>query len=59
MDKTGESRHFHGGRYNDDSHRQHGNNSQFHYGTQVVARGEQQPDRQNRGDEAITCQQKR
>ena len=42
-----------------DSHHQRGDGSQFHVGGEIIARRQQQPYRQHRGDEAVSCHQQR
>src|SRR5438128_1324811 len=53
VDETGKSGHLQRGPDGDDSDDQDGDGAQFHKGAQVIARGQQQPNRHGRSGKAI------
>ena len=56
VDKFGQRRHGQGRTHNQNADRQTDDSADFEEGGEVVARGQQQPDRQHRGDKAIAHQ---
>ena len=53
VDEFGDCRHFHFWHGENDTHRQTDNHADFQEGREVVARRQQQPHRQHRGNKAV------